>query len=104
MRKETNPQENSSSGLTPSVPWRIRSITVLNDYCIAVQFMDGLTGLVDLSSLMLEEDPGVFKALRDVHVFKKAYINRGAITWPGSLDLAPDAMYEAIKKTGKYIL
>ena len=46
----------------------------------------------------------VAPCLRDVCFFKQAYIDRGAIAWPGNLDLAPDAMYEAIKKTGKYVL
>ncbi len=103
MRNETDTKANCASGLTPSVPWRIRSMQLLDDYCLSVQFMDGLKGIVDLSGLLLEKNPGVFAALRDVHFFKQAYIDRGAITWPGNLDLAPDAMYEAIQKTGKYL-
>ena len=27
-----------------------------------------------------------------------------SVPWPGNVDLTPDAMYESIKKTGKYIL
>ena len=104
MRKETDSKKNCPSGLTPSVPWRICSVKPLDDYCLSVQFMDGLKGLADLSGLVLEDNPGVFIVLRDVCFFKQAYIDQGAVTWPGNLDLAPDAMYEAIQKTGKYII
>lgn len=104
MRKKTDPKENCSSGVTPAVPWRIRSMTPLDNYCLSIQFMDGLDGLADLSGIVLEENSGVFAVLRDIHFFKQAYIDRGAITWPGNLDLAPDAMYDAIRETGKYIL
>ncbi len=104
MRKETDPKKDNTIGVTPSAPWRIRSMTVLNDYSFSVEFVDGIKGLVDLSGLLHEKDPGVFIVLKDSQFFKKAYIDHGAITWPGNLDLAPDAMYEAIKETGKYIL
>ena len=104
MRKETDPKKDKPVGVTSSAPWRIRSMTVVSDHCLSVQFVDGIKGLVDLSGLIHEEDPGVFIVLRDSHFFKQAYIDHGAITWPGNLDLAPDAMYESIKETGKYIL
>ena len=104
MQNETDPKKNCSVGLTPSVPWRICSMTPLDGYCLSIQFMDGLNGLADLSGLISEENPGVFVILRDVCFFKQAYLDHGAVTWPGNLDLAPDAMYESIKKTGKYIL
>jgi len=79
-------------------------MTPLDNYCLSVRFMDGLKGLADLSKLVCEQNPGVFVVLRDVHFFRQVYVDCGAVTWPGNLDLAPDAMYEAIKKTGKYIL
>lgn len=97
-------EKDNPIGVVPSAPWRICSMEVLNDHCLSVQFVDGTKGLVDLSGLIYEKDPGVFAALKDGQFFKKAYIDRGAVTWPGDLDLASDAMYESIKKTGEYIL
>jgi hypothetical protein len=47
---------------------------------------------------------GVFEALRDEQVFSQAYIELGVVTWPGNLDLAPDAMYDEIKANGEWIL
>ncbi len=104
MRNETDSKKDCSVGLTPSVPWRIRSVKPLDGYCLSIQFMDGLQGLADLSGLVSEKDPGVFVVLRDERFFLQAHVDCGAVTWPGNLDLAPDAMYEAIKKTGKYVL
>jgi hypothetical protein len=31
-------------------------------------------------------------------------IEHGAVTWPGELDLAPDAMHDAIRQHGVWVL
>ena len=41
---------------------------------------------------------GVFAGLSDPSLFKQVFIEHGAVTWPGEIDLAPDAMYAGIKK------
>jgi len=28
----------------------------------------------------------------------------GVVTWPGEIDLAPDAMHQAIRETGQWIV
>lgn len=33
-----------------------------------------------------------------------ARVNDDFVTWPGELDLAPDAMYEHIKASGEWLL
>ncbi len=35
---------------------------------------------------------------------QQAYVKDGAVTWPGEIDLAPDAMYQAIKAQGEWVL
>jgi hypothetical protein len=35
--------------------------------------------------------------LRDPEFFKRVFLDHGAVAWPGDIDLAPDAMYEAIQ-------
>jgi Protein of unknown function (DUF2442) len=47
---------------------------------------------------------GVFTALKDPALFAQAHIESGAVTWPGDLDLAPDAMYAEIKSRGEWVL
>lgn len=41
---------------------------------------------------------GVFERPKDPEFFAQARVVQGAVTWPGELDLAPDAMYDALKK------
>jgi len=65
-----------------------------------VVFIDGTKGVVDLSRIILGKRPGVFAALQDPSVFARVRIEYGAATWDGEIDIAPDAMYEVIKKDG----
>ena len=37
---------------------------------------------------------GVFTPLKQVDFFKQVFVNDGVVTWPGELDLAPDAARE----------
>jgi hypothetical protein len=67
-------------------------------------FMDGTEGYVDLSRRVESRSSGVFSALKDEAFFAQVYVDFGAVTWPGELDLAPDAMYDAIKAHGEWIL
>ena len=71
---------------------------------LRVRFIDGLEGLVDMSALVHAPGAGVFAALADPKRFAEAGIEYGAVAWPGEIDLAPDAMYAAIKANGEWIL
>jgi Protein of unknown function (DUF2442) len=46
----------------------------------------------------------VFEPLRDPAEFAKVGIVMGAVQWPGGVDLAPDAMYDAIRERGIWTL
>jgi len=71
---------------------------------LSVRFNDGKEGTVSMSGLIHSLNAGVFAALRDEELFSKVTLNYGAVSWPGDLDLAPDAMYEAICRSGEYVL
>lgn len=47
---------------------------------------------------------GVFAQRAEPSQFVQAFIEYGVVTWPGEIDLAPDAMYQNIKQNGKWIL
>lgn len=68
---------------------------------LKVSFGDGTSGYVRFLPKHLQ---GVFEVLQDPTFFNQVYINDGVVTWPGELDLAPDAMYKEIKKNGEWIL
>jgi len=81
--------------------WDVISVKPIEYLTLKVTFNDGLEGMVYFKPSHLT---GVFESLKDKHYFDKVYINHGAVTWPGELDLAPDAMHTAIKKNGSWIL
>jgi hypothetical protein len=76
----------------------------MDSYRLYVKFMDESEGFVDLSELIKSEEAGVFIVLRDSQLFKSVYLDHGAVTWPGNLDLAPDAMYDVIKDKGEWVV
>lgn len=85
-------------------PWRVASVTALPGFRLQVRFADGLQGLVDMDREVHAADAGVFAALADPQVFAAAHVEFGVVTWPGEIDLAPDAMYAQIKANGRWIL
>jgi len=68
---------------------------------LQVRFLDGTMGHVRFEPSRLTD---VFKALKDPKMSAQARIEAGAVTWPGNLDLAPDAVYAEIKSRGEWIL
>ncbi|TXG87789.1 MAG: DUF2442 domain-containing protein [Thermomicrobiales bacterium] len=80
------------------MPWRVAAVEALPGFRLQVRFVDGTEGTVDLTAMIQSPDAGVFAALIDPSLFAQAHVEYGAVTWPGEIDLAPDAMYAEIKK------
>lgn len=108
MRTQPTAGEHPSPALaaepSPRTPWRVVHVEALPDLRLRVAFADGLTGVVDMSNLVRSSRAGVFAALADPALFAKVALEYGAVTWPGNLDLAPDAMHTAIQATGEWRL
>ncbi len=104
MCSKPDTTEDCSTGVVPSATWRLAEVAVLTSYRLRVRFLDGLEGIVDMSRLIFSDEAGVFAILRDATLFAQAHIELGAVTWPGEIDLAPDAMYQEIKNHGKWVL
>jgi Protein of unknown function (DUF2442) len=102
MRDPTTAKPDRPDGVNETVPWRVCELRVLPDYALAVRFVDGTRGDVDLSRLVLGLNAGIFAALRDRGAFAQTAIVDGVVTWPGELDLPPDAMYDAIRAHGRW--
>jgi len=76
---------------------KITEVKPVAGYCLAVEFADGVRGVVDLSDYA---GVGVFAAWLTPGFFERVAItNEGALAWPGDLDLCPDAIY--LRLTGK---
>ena len=86
------------------MPWRVVEVAPFENYRFSVRFIDGMTGTVDMSKLIASPHAGVFAALADPAYFAQVFVEEGVVTWPGELDLAPDAMHTEIQKHGKWIL
>lgn len=100
MSSQTVTEAHQAAGIIPAAPWRLRALSVLPEWQLAVTFNDGSSGIVDISALVNGADAGVFEALRDPAFFATAYLDCGAVTWPNGADLAPDAMYKEIRRCG----
>ncbi len=104
MQSQRSSQTNYAPAMTPSIvcdqPDDVADVTVLEDYVLDVSFNDGLRGKVDLKRLVHAPNAGVFSALSDPARFAEVFVELGVVTWPGAIDLAPDAMYAQIKANG----
>jgi hypothetical protein len=107
MSFASNAKEDRSAGIVPGVrphaAWRIVAAEAQPGYRLNIRFRDGLEGTVDMRPLLESRRAGVFSILRDPALFSQVQVVLGAVTWPGELDLAPDAMYDAIKACGEWV-
>ena len=110
MRPTENPESNRTAEVEPAiwhtVPWRVMSVAALPDSRLRVAFVDGMVGDVDMRLFL--GDPKIagtiFEPLRNLAVFAQARVVLGAIQWPNGADLAPDAMYDAIREYSVWVL
>ena len=81
-------------------PDDVAEVRADGNYRLFVRFFDGTEGTVDMSALVHSANPGVFAALADPARFAEARVELGTVSWPEGLDLAPDAMYAALRAHG----
>lgn len=81
--------------------YKVVSVRPLEHLRLEVRFADGLSGEVVFKESHLY---GVFEALKDPAVFAQVRCDEGFVEWPGEIDVAPDAMYQAISENGCWVL
>ena len=62
-------------------------------FIVAMRFNDGTEKHIDISQWF--KGP-VFKALKDPKFFAKFFVEGGTLAWPNGVDIAPEALYEAV--------
>ncbi len=72
---------------------KIKSVSPLKDYCLSVQFSEGVTKIYDIKPLF--EKWECFRALREDVVFEDVRVDVGGygIVWNDDLDLSCDELF-----------
>ena len=92
--------------IQPAAPWRVVSVQAKPERQLRVTFADGTTGTVDLQNFLNtpQIQGTIFEPLRDPAMFAQVGVAMGAVQWANGADLAPDAMYDAIKLHGSWVV
>lgn len=103
MPSETTPKTDSTVAVGNPAPmrWEVIQVEIIGDLTLSVHFADGLSGQVRFLPSHLT---GVFAPLKEPTFFAQVFVDHGAVAWPGDIDLAPDAMYQAIMSRGEWVL
>lgn len=103
MSVETIAEANRAPGVVPAAPWRVSAVSVQPGYRLAVTFVDGTSGIADLSRLVAGNNAGIFAALAAQDFFAQVRLELGVITWPNGADLDPDWLHEEIATHGQWV-
>ena len=96
MSIQTTPEADQAAGVIPAAPWRVKAMSILSDYRLAVSFQDGTNGIADFSSVLTAQECGIFEALKDKVCFDQARLELGVVTWPNGADMDPGWMHEQV--------
>ena len=70
--------------------WDVVEVKAESGHRLFVRFADGTSGKIQLD---ISELSGALAPLRNPSFFGRAFVDHGAVAWPGDIDLARDAMY-----------
>ena len=69
----------------------IVSVSPRDDFHLEMKFSTGEMGVVDARPYL---EKGGFQRLKDLSLFKQAYVAFDTVCWPGDLDIAPETLYD----------
>lgn len=68
----------------------VTTVEPMSDHRLKVEFNNGDVKVFDVTPYL---DKGVFSRLRDVALFRQAYVAYDTVCWPGNLDIAPETLF-----------
>ncbi len=68
----------------------VTAVEVLDDYRLLITFEDGVKKTYDLKDKL---EGYYFEPLKDPEMFKKVYIEAGALAWPNGAGICHDEIY-----------
>jgi hypothetical protein len=74
---------------------RVKKVTPNTNYTVRLIFDNGEEGIFDVKPYL---DKGVFKELKDLHVFNSVKPVMGTIQWKNGQDFCPDTLYIESKR------
>ena len=77
--------------------WDVTSVVATGKTTLMVTFRDGLHGEITFEPSYFR---GALTPLSDPAFFREVRVVDDAISWPGELDLAPDALHESLRTAG----
>lgn len=69
---------------------RVRAVKPGPNYTLILSFTNGETRVFDVKPYL---DKGIFRELKDIHVFNSVKPIFGSIHWPNGQDFCPDMLY-----------
>jgi hypothetical protein len=69
----------------------ITHVSPIDDFRLELSFSTGEKGVFDARPYL---DKGQFVRLRDIALFKQAYVAFDTVCWPGGLDISPETLYD----------
>jgi len=69
----------------------VTEVRACDDFQLELTFNTGENRRFDVRPYL---DKGVFRRLRDPHLFKQAHVAFDTVCWPGNLDIAPETLYD----------
>ena len=69
---------------------RVINVKPAENYTLHLWFKNGEEGIFDVKPYL---DKGIFKALKDIHVFNSVQPFIGSIQWSNEADICPDTLY-----------
>ena len=77
---------------------RVKKVTPNSNYTVRLIFDNGEEGIFDVKPYL---DKGIFKELRDLHVFNSVKPIMGTIQWSNGQDFCPDTLYIESKRQSR---